>query len=62
MSKNTTVGLELAKNVFHVRGADSSGRAMLRRKSRRDQVLEFCRHLGRCVVAMEACGSSRGPT
>ena len=36
-----TVGLDLAKNVFQVHGADGSGRAVLRKKLRRAQVLEF---------------------
>ncbi|MFN6925920.1 MAG: IS110 family transposase, partial [Tabrizicola sp.] len=35
----TTVGLDLAKNVFQVHGADGAGRAVLREKLRRDQVL-----------------------
>ena len=41
MSEITTVGLDLAKNVFQLHGADASGRAVLRRKLRRAQVLEF---------------------
>ena len=41
MSEITTVGLDLAKNVFQVHGADGSGRAMLRKRLRRDQVLAF---------------------
>ncbi|MCA3456416.1 MAG: IS110 family transposase, partial [Rhodobacter sp.] len=34
-----TVGLDLAKNVFRVHGADGAGQAVLRKKLRRDQVL-----------------------
>jgi hypothetical protein len=41
MSEITTVGLDLAKNVFQVHGADGAGRAVLRKKLRRAQVLEF---------------------
>lgn len=44
--------------VFQVHGADASGRAVLRKKLRRDQVLAFFGHLPRCVVAMEACGGA----
>lgn len=40
MSEIITVGLDLAKNVFQLHGADVSGRAVLRRKLRRGQVLE----------------------
>jgi len=39
MSEIITVGLDLAKNVFQVTGADSSGRAVLRKKLRWSSVL-----------------------
>jgi transposase len=58
MSEIITVGLDLAKNVFQVHGSDASGRAVLRKKLRRDQVLAFFSQLPRCVVAMEACGGA----
>ncbi len=41
MSEIITVGLDLAKNVFQVHGADAFGQAVLRKKLRRDQVLAF---------------------
>lgn len=52
MSDVTTVGLDLAKNVFQAHGADASGRAVLRKKLRRHQVLAFFRQLPPCVVDM----------
>ncbi len=58
MSEIITVGLDLAKNVFQVHGADGAGRAVLRKKLRRAQVLEFFSQLPSCVVAMEACGGA----
>jgi len=58
MSETTTVGLDLAKNVLQVHGADASGRTELRMKLRRDQVLAFFSQLQTCVVAMEACGGA----
>ncbi|ASP20019.1 transposase IS116/IS110/IS902 family protein (plasmid) [Antarctobacter heliothermus] len=58
MSEIITVGVDLAKNVFQVHGADASGRAVLRKKLRRMQVLEFFSQLPPCIVAMEACGSA----
>lgn len=36
MSVITTIGLDLAKNVFQLHGADQSGKAVLRKKLRRD--------------------------
>ena len=56
MLELTTVGLDLAKNVFQAHGADASGRTALRKKLRRDQVLSFFSQLPSCIVAMEACG------
>ena len=58
MSEIITVGLDLAKNVFQVHGADGTGHAVLRKKLRRAQVLEFFDQLPACVVAMEACGGA----
>jgi transposase len=59
MPEVASVGLDLAKDVFHLRGADASERAALRRKLRRRQVLEVLAGLPRCTVAMEACGGAR---
>jgi transposase len=58
MSEIITVGLDLAKNVFHAHGADAMGRAILGKKLRRDQVLAFFSELRPCLVAMEACGGA----
>ena len=58
MFEITTVGLDLAKNVFQAHGADVSGQAVLRKKLRRDQVLSFFSQLQPCVVAMEAYGGA----
>ncbi len=58
MSDIITVGLDLAKSVFQVHGADGAGRAIQRKKLRRMQVLAFFSQLPRCVVAMEACGGA----
>ncbi len=58
MEEISMIGLDLAKNVFQVHGADQTGRAVLRKKLRRAQVLEFFAELPRCVVAMEACASA----
>ena len=58
MSEIAAVGLDLAENEFQVHGAGASGRAVLRRKLRRAQVLEFFSTLLPCPVAMEACGGA----
>ena len=58
MSEVSTIGLDLAKNVFQVHGADASGAVLVRKKLRRDQVLKFLAAQPTCTVAMEACASS----
>lgn len=58
MSEIVTIGLDLAKRVFQVHGADGTGHAILRKKLSRDQVLSFFSALPPCMVAMEACGGS----
>jgi transposase len=54
----TTIGLDIAKRVFQVHGADASGKCQLRRKLQRDEVLAFFAKLAPCLVGIEACGTS----
>ena len=57
-SEVCTIGLDLAKNAFQVHGADAAGAVVFRKQLRRGQVLKFFADQPRCLVAMEACGSS----
>src|SRR5215207_416258 len=54
----STIGLDLAKSVFQVHGADASGAVVFRKRLRRDQVRPFLAAQPPCTVAMEACGSA----
>ena len=54
----TTIGLDLAKNVFQVHGVSAHGGVLFRRKLRRSEVIEFFRDLKPCLVGMEACASA----
>ena len=54
----TTIGLDIAKNVFQVHGIDAGEKVVVRRQLRRSQVLAFFEALPRCLVGMEACASS----
>ena len=56
--KVTTIGLDLAKNVFQVHGSDAHGVAVLRKQLRRAQLSEFFAQQPPCIVAMEACGGA----
>ena len=58
MTKITTVGLDLAKLVFQVHGADQDGRPVVRKKLRRGQVLGFFAELPPCLIGLEACASA----
>jgi transposase len=52
------IGLDLAKTVFQVHGADASGAVVLRKQLRRNKLLEFFARQSPCLVAMEACGGA----
>lgn len=56
--KITTIGTDLAKNVFQVHGVDERGKAVLRKQLKRKDVVKFFANLERCVIGMEACGSA----
>src|SRR5262252_6804318 len=56
--KITTIGIDLAKNVFQVHGVDERGRAVLKKQLKRDQMAAFFAKLPACLIGMEACGSS----
>jgi transposase len=58
MKEVSTIGLDLAKNVFQVHGVDRSGWTVVRRQLRRGQVLPFFKRLPPCLVGMEACATS----
>src|SRR5438067_7563986 len=51
------IGLDTAKTVFQVHGLDESGRAVLRRKLHRSELVRFFEQQPRCTVFLEACGA-----
>src|SRR5213594_3067217 len=54
----TTIGLDIAKNVFQVHGIDAAEKVVVRKQLRRGQVLKFFAALPPCLVGMEACASA----
>jgi transposase len=54
----TTVGLDIAKNVFQVHGIDAAERVVVRKQLRRGQLLAFFETLPPCLVGMEACATA----
>ena len=58
MEQVSTIGLDIAKNVFQVHGIDETGEIVVRRQLRRRQVLAFFGRLSPCLIGMEACATS----
>jgi len=54
----TTIGLDLAKNVFQVHAVDEAGTVVVRKALRRVQVMPFFARLAPCLIGIEACGTS----
>src|SRR3974377_425511 len=54
----TTIGLDIAKNVFQVHGIDATEKVVVRKQLRRGQVMKFFAALPPCLVGMEACASA----
>jgi transposase len=56
--KVTTVGIDLAKNVFQLHGVNEFGKPVIKKQIRRDQMAEFFVNQPACRIGMEACGSA----
>ena len=58
MEKISTIGLDIAKNVFQVHAIDEVGNVVVQRRLRRRQVLPFFKRQLPCLVGLEACATS----
>ncbi len=58
MDTITTVGIDLAKNVFQVHAIDAGGAVIVSRAVRRAGLLQLLGKFPRCLIGMEACASS----
>src|ERR1700745_3501174 len=56
--QTTTIGLDIAKNVFQVHGIDAAEKVVVRKQLRRSKVVAFFEALPPCLVGMEACASA----
>lgn len=56
--KITTIGLDIAKSIFHMFAVNKNGRFVKKKQLRRKQVLSFMATLEPCLIVMEACGSA----
>jgi transposase len=58
MQDVTLIGIDLGKHSFHVHGQDRQGKALLRKKFSRKQLIEFFATFHACTVVMEACAGA----
>ena len=56
--KITTIGIDLAKDVFQVHGVDARGKVVIRKALKRAQMAAFFANTPACLIGMEACGSA----
>jgi transposase len=52
------IGLDTAKAAFQIHAIDENGKAILRRKLRRSEILPFFEKQDKCIVVLEACGAA----
>lgn len=56
--KISTIGLDIAKQVFQVHGVDERGKIVLQKRLKRREMAEFFANLPPCLIGLEACGTS----
>jgi transposase len=52
------LGIDIAKNIFQLHGADKNGKRTLKKRMERTQLSEYVANLPRCTIVMESCGGS----
>jgi transposase len=58
MKKLSVVGIDIAKQVFHLVGMDEQGTILVRKRLYRAQVMAFIAQLPPTLIGMEACGGA----
>lgn len=56
--KITTIGLDIAKSVFHLFAVNEMGRFVKKKQLKRKQVLAYMAKIEPCTIVMEACGGA----
>ncbi len=54
----TTIGLDIAKNVFQVHGIDANEKVVVRKQLRRGKLMAFFEVLSPCLIGIEACATA----
>jgi transposase len=55
--KITTIGIDLAKNVLQIHGADAKGKLVLRKQLKRNKAMKYFANLEPCLIGMEVCAA-----
>src|ERR1043166_5280433 len=55
----TTLGIDLAKNLFQLHGVDARGHVVVQKRVSRKKLRETVAQLPACLIGMEACSSSQ---
>jgi len=58
VNESTTIGLDLAKSVFHYVSVDGTGREVRKQQLKRKQLISHFANLPPCRVGMEACAGA----
>jgi transposase len=58
MNETTLLGIDLAKNVFQLKGLDKHHKTVFKKRLSRAKLGCFVRDLPKCTIMMESCGSS----
>lgn len=58
MDKITTIGLDIAKTIFHAMCCNARGKVVKKRVLKRGEVLAFFARQVPCLIGMEACASA----
>jgi len=51
-------GIDIAKNIFQLHGADKHGKEIFKKKVKRNQLVKIIGELPECIIGMEACGGA----
>jgi transposase len=58
MKDINVIGIDIAKNVMQLHGADSTGKVLLRKRVARDKFLSTLAMMPKCLIGMEACSGA----
>lgn len=55
MSNIKVLGIDLAKNIFQLHGANAKGKCVVKKRLSREKLIEFMSNLSPCMVGIESC-------